>query len=91
MFRQVLFWAENQDNHQNFKNSLLSYKLFFMRLKQLFFQFKMADKKKAHFPESSILNILSRKFHGLVFWLVGLIYVKGIGVVQPIWPLGSPT
>ena len=27
MFRQVLFWAGNQGNHQNFEKSLLSYKL----------------------------------------------------------------
>ena len=36
MFRQVLFWAGNQGNHQNFEKSLLSYKLWhvFMRIKQ---------------------------------------------------------
>ena len=42
--------------------------------------------KKAHFPAPPILNIFSRKFHGLVLWLVGLIDTKGIGVAQPIWP-----
>ena len=36
--------------------------------------------KKAHFPAPPILNIFSRKFHGLVLWLVGLIDAKGIGV-----------
>ena len=33
----------------------------------------MADKKKACFPASPILNIFSRTFHGLVLWLVKLI------------------
>ena len=60
-----------------------------MRMKQIFFFFEKKHQnrrlKKAHFPESSILNIFSRKFHGLVLWLVELIDAKGIGVAQPIW------
>ena len=49
IFRQVLFWAGNQGNHQNFDPSLLSYKcwLIFIGMKQKFFfwknEFKMAD------------------------------------------------
>ena len=38
IFRQVLFWAGNEGNHQNFDPSLLSYKCFK--------KFKMADSKK---------------------------------------------
>ena len=38
----------------------------------------MADSKLGHFPAPPILNILSRKFHGLVLGLVGLIDAKGI-------------
>jgi hypothetical protein len=33
----------------------------------------------------TLLNIFSRKFHGLVLGLVEFIDVKGIGVAQPIW------
>ena len=41
IFRQVLFWAGNQGNHQNFEKFLLSYKLWlvFMRMKQIIFSF----------------------------------------------------
>jgi hypothetical protein len=35
--------------------------------------------------EEKILNIFSRKFHGLVLELVELIDTKGIDVAQPIW------
>ena len=66
MFRQVLFWADNQNNHQNFKKSLLSYKLWlvFKRMKHFFFEKKIKNGrlKKAHFPESSILNIFRENF-----------------------------
>ena len=57
IFTQVLFWAENQDNHQN----LLSYKrwLIFIGMKQKHFflekMAKMADSKKTeifNFPNS---------------------------------------
>jgi hypothetical protein len=39
MFRQGLFWAVNQGNHQNFEKSLLSYKygLIFIGIMQNFF------------------------------------------------------
>ena len=39
IFRQVLFGAENQGNHQNFEKSLLSHKcwLIFIGMKQNFF------------------------------------------------------
>ena len=42
IFRQVLFGAENQSNHQNFEKSLLSYKfwLIFIWMKQNFFFLK---------------------------------------------------
>ena len=60
MFRQVLFRAENQSNHQNFEKSLLFYKLglVFMEMKQKkkFFlkkKFKMADSKKSSFSNSA--------------------------------------
>ena len=47
MFRQVLFGAENQGNHQNFKKSLLSYKcgLIFIGMKQkkIFFEKKIQN------------------------------------------------
>ena len=46
----------------------------------------MANSKKGNFPAPQILNILPRKFHGLVLGLVGLIDVKGIDVAQFIWP-----
>ena len=41
-FRQVLVWAENQGNHQNFEKSLLSYKLSLISIgmKQFFFFLK---------------------------------------------------
>ena len=45
----------------------------------------MADYEKAHFPAPSTSQYFSRKFHGFVLWLVGLIDAKGIGVAQPIW------
>ena len=41
--------------------------------------------KKARFPAPPILNISFQKNHGLVLELVELIYVKGVGVAQPIW------
>ena len=36
--------------------------------------------------DSLFSQYFSRKFYGLVLWLVGLIDAKGIGVAQPIWP-----
>ena len=49
-------------------------------------------KKKSKWPnqKTEIFNspnsqFVSRKFHGLVLGLVGLIDVKGIDVAQPIW------
>ena len=63
--------------------------LVFIEMKQKIFFFekkiKMADSKKPHFPAPPILNIFSRKFHGLVLGLIELIDLKGIGVVQLIW------
>ena len=66
MSTQVLFWAGNQGNHQNFDPSLLTNKLLhvFRRIKQkknFFFlekKFKMADLKRALFPTPPILKIL---------------------------------
>ena len=63
IFRQVLFWAGNQVNHQNFDPSLLTNTLLlvFMRMKQKKKYtkkiFKMADSKKQRFSKSPILNI----------------------------------
>ena len=48
----------------------------------------MADWKKAYFPKSPILKIFSRKFHGLVLWLVGLNDAKPIDLAQSIWRWG---
>ena len=48
-------------------------------------KFQNGRLKKAHFPTPTILNILSRKFYGLILWLVELIDAKGIGVAQLIW------
>ena len=49
------------------------------------FFFKMADSKKLRFSKSPILKKISRKFHGLVLGLVGLIDAKGIDVAQLMW------
>ena len=49
-------------------------------------KFKMADVKKAHFSESPILKIFSRKFLRWALGLVGLNDAKGIDVAQCIWP-----
>ena len=77
MFRQVLFGAGNQSNHQNFKKSLLSCKcgLIFIGMKQkkIFFwkiKFKIADSKKLSFSTPPIFNIFLQKFQGLVLGLV---------------------
>ena len=98
MFRQVLFGAGNQGNHQNFEKSLLTNKLWhvFMGMKQkkFFFlkkKFKMADSKKLSFSTSPKAEQFLPKFHGLVLGLVGLIDAKGINVTQPIWPSDWPT
>ena len=50
IFRQVLFWARNQGNHQNFDPSLLSYKcwLIFIGMKQKKIQKKF--KKNSKWP-----------------------------------------
>ena len=91
IFRQVLFGAENQGNHQNFEKSLLSYKfwLIFIGMKQKNFFFekknsKWPTKKKLRFSTPPILNISFQKFHGLVLGLVGLIDAMGIDFAQPI-------
>ena len=56
--------------------------LVFIEMKRIiiifFFEFKMADSKKSHFPAPPILNIFSWKFYGLVLGLVELIDEKGI-------------
>ena len=57
MFRQVLFGAENQGNHQNFKKSLLTNKLWHVfkgmkqkkKKKKFKKKFKMAGSKKLSF------------------------------------------
>ena len=82
MFTQLLFWAGDQSNHQNFDPSLLALSLIFMGNKQ---KKKLADSKKLSFSTLPILNISFQKFHGLVLGLVGLNYAKGIDVAQPIW------
>jgi hypothetical protein len=49
--------------------------------KQIIFlkkQIKNGRLKKTHFPAPPILNIFSRKFHGLVLWLIGLLDKTGI-------------
>ena len=94
IFRQVLFWAWNHGNHQNFEKIDTSYKRFFSLEKKNIFKkkkFKMADSKKPSFSKSPILNIFLWKFHGLVLGLVGLIDAKGIDLAQPIWPWGCRT
>ena len=48
IFRQVLFWAGKQVNHQNFEKSLLSNKCW------LISKFKMANSKKLSFSTPSI-------------------------------------
>ena len=91
IFRQVLFWAGNQGNHQNFKKSLLSYKCWLIFLGWSKKKIKMADSKKLRFSTPPILNIFSWKFYGLVLGSVELIDAKGIDVAQPIWSSGCPT
>ena len=46
---------------------------------------KPKSKQKVIFRASPILNIFSRKFLGLVLGCVGLIDLKGIDVIFPIW------
>ena len=86
-FRQVLFWAGNQGNHQNFDPSLLAYKakVSFEKNKNIFFRKIKKANKKNHFAGLPILNIFWQEFHGLVVWLVEWIGVKSIVVAQPIW------
>ena len=87
MFTQVLFWAGNQDNHQNFDPSLLPKKLWqtFMGMKQkhifyLFF-FKIADSKKTEiFKTANSQNLFTK-----IFEIVPWVDAKGIDVAQPIW------
>ena len=59
MFRQVLFWAENQGNHQNFEKSLLSCKcgLIFIGMEQ---------KKKFFLKKNQIQNGQQKKW--AFFW-----------------------
>ena len=73
IFRQVLFGAVNQDNHQNFDPSLLAYKcwLIFMVMKQKNFFCKLLSfwlkSKKLTFSTSPILIFFEFFFQGLVF------------------------
>jgi hypothetical protein len=69
MFRQLLSWAENQDNHQNFDPRNLNW------WRDFFLDSKMADSKKLSFSILLILNIISWKFQ--------VFDVKGINVAQP--------
>ena len=55
----------------------------YMRMKQKYFfllkeKFQNGRLKKAYFPKRPILEIFSRKVHGLILGLVGLIDAKGI-------------
>ena len=91
-------FAGNQEEHQNFDPSALSYKfgLLFMGMKQIFlFFFKKKRKKKSKWPtlkteifKTANFQKFSWKFQGLVLGLVGLINAEGIDVVQPIWLWG---
>ena len=99
IFRQVLFGAGNQGNHQYFEKYLLTNKLWhvFMGMKQkkIFFWWKKNSKwptqKNWVFQLPPKAEQLSPKFYRLVLGLVGLIDAKGINVTQPIWPSGCPT
>ena len=82
-------FSGNQGKHQHFDSSFLPYKfgLIFMGMKQNNFFFlkkriKMANSKLLRFLKSTILKKFSRKFHRLVFVLLGLIDAKGIDVAQ---------
>ena len=93
IFRQVMFLAGNQGNHQNFEKSLLSYKCWL-----IFIGMKQTKKKFENFflngwlkKTPPILNVFLWKFHGLVLGLVGKIDVEGINVAQPIWLSDCPT
>ena len=70
MFTQVLFWAINQGNHQNFDPTMLTKKLFHgaeakkSEKKNLKIFSKMATSKKMSFSKPAILPIFSQKFQG---------------------------
>jgi hypothetical protein len=84
MFKQLLFWARNQGNHQNFDPSLLLKKLtdFHRNGAKIFQNGKL---KKLRFSKPQIFKNNSRKFQRLVLGLIGLIDVNGIDVAQPLW------
>jgi hypothetical protein len=72
IFVQVLFWAGNQDNHQNSDPSLLPKKLTdFHGDEAKKRDSKWRTQKKLSLSISPILNMYLRKFQGLVFALVG--------------------
>ena len=76
IYTQLLFWAGNQGNHQNFDPSLLAKKLWLILM-------GMKPKKNSKMADSKKLSLL-------VLRLVGLIDAKGIDVVKPIWSWGCP-
>ena len=89
MFRQVLFGAGNQGNHQNFEKSLQTNKLWhvFVGMKQKKFFFY--EKKNSKWSTQKKLIFQNRqfsKFLRFVFGLVGLNDAKGIDVAKCLWP-----
>ena len=89
MFKQLLFWAGNQGNHQ-FRPILATQETLTDfhgdKAKKIFFWEK---NKKTVFSTPPIPNIFSRKYQGLVLGLVELIDAKGINVSQ--WLSGCRT
>ena len=66
-------------------------RLFSLEKTQTFFLKKNKQhgqqKKRYHLPAPPILNVFSKKFHGLVLGLEELIDAKGMNVTQTIWSL----
>ena len=77
---QRIFWAGNQGNHQNFGQSLLTYKRWQILTQNFFFFWKKNLKwpthKKGHLPAPSILNIFS-KMSWIGPWVSRIDWCKG--------------
>ena len=64
MFTQLLYWAGDQNNHQNFDPSFLLQTLTDFYVNEAKKKSKMADTKKLSFSIPPILKKKIQKFHG---------------------------
>ena len=87
IFAQGLFWARNQNNHQNFDLFLLPNGDVKKRERKKW----LTQKKKQSFSKPPSLNIFSPELQGLVLECKGIINTKGINLSQPIWSSDCPT